>query len=93
MHHSQRICHLLSLSLLTHVPDLWNCICSNVNPFLPITTEYYTECQAFFPVVRIGCVAPPPFGYTGRETPACGGRGLGDPIPTKGILVYYNSTC
>jgi hypothetical protein len=82
----------------------------NTLPFLAPTE--YTECHAFFSVVSSesgppthhpqGSVAPPPFGSTGGDTLACGGRhtrlrgmGLGDPIPTHGqtlrvLYVYYN---
>ncbi len=67
------------MSLSLHVPDLWDCIIySNVNPFLPITKEY-TECQAFFPVVRIGCVAPPP---------PLDPRGVGGPKSGEGYSMY-----
>jgi hypothetical protein len=87
MHHSQRICHLLSLSLLTYVPDLWDCINSNVNPFLPVTTEYCIQsARLSFPLSELAVLLLPPFESKGRDTPACGGRGLEDPIPTKGIL-------
>jgi hypothetical protein len=57
----------------------------------------YTECQAFFPVVRIGSpprplgsVAPPPFGSQGGATLTCGGGGWEDPIPTKGQTLWYS---
>jgi hypothetical protein len=46
----------------------------------------YTECQAFFPVVRmefphpLRSVAPPPFGSKGRDTLACWGGGKGPNI-------------
>jgi hypothetical protein len=53
-----------------------------------------TECQAFLPVVRIGCprfprrqesVAP----QGGRHT-RLWGRGWGDPIPTMGRTLWYS---
>jgi hypothetical protein len=54
------------------------------------TTEY-TECQAFFTVVRIGSPEPltskgvlrsPPFGSKGGDTLACGGGGGGTLLTT-----------
>ncbi len=59
------------------------------------TTEY-TECQAFFPVVRIGSphppgsVAPPPFGSNGGGTFACEGENGGPNYEAgTGTLVLY----
>jgi hypothetical protein len=62
----------------------------------------YRECQAFFPVVRIGSplphpqgnvAPPPPFGSKGRDTLACGiGGGGGGPILTNGQTLWYSGT-
>jgi hypothetical protein len=57
------------------------CVITNIR----IITEY-TECQDFFPVIRIGSLptphpqgsaAPSPFGFKGGDTLACGGGGGG----------------
>ncbi len=56
-----------------------------------------TECQAFFPVVRIGSpprqpqgsVAPPPFGSEG-ETHSLAGKGVGGPKSDEGT---HSGTC
>ncbi len=63
---------------------------------ISICTEY-TECQAFFPVVRIGSPHPltrqwllllPPLGPRGSHT-RLREKGWGDPIPTKGQALWY----
>jgi len=52
---------------------------------LPLTE--YTECQAFYPVVRIGT---PPLPLCPRgETYSLAGDGVGDPIPTMGQTLWY----
>ncbi len=60
-----------------------------------LCTEY-TECQAFYPVVRIGSSppprSPPPLGTREWDKLACerGGGGWGDPVPTMGQTLSYS---
>ncbi len=70
--------------------DFWTCALIG---WCFLCTEY-TECQALYPVVRIGYsppLAPPPLWVQGRESKlACGGGGWGDPVSTMGQTPSYS---
>jgi hypothetical protein len=59
----------------------------------------YSECQAFYPVVRIGspiqspareCWSSPPLWVQGGRHTRLPGRGSEDPIPTMGQTLWYS---
>ncbi len=90
MHHSQRIWNLLSLSL--HVPDLWDCIYSNVNPFLPHHRVYRVP---GFLSSRPNwvCCSSPPLSPRGETHPLAGEGGWGTLFRRRVFYVYCNPTC
>jgi hypothetical protein len=67
--------------------------------WLSCSLVQYTECQAFYPVIRIGipptpspvreCCSPA-LGSRGRHTHQGGGGGMGEPIPTMEQTLWYS---
>ncbi len=82
MHHSQRICHLLSLSLLTNVPDLWDCIYSNVNPFY-LSPQSIQSARLSFPSSELVVLGP-----FGERHTHLRGEGVGGPNSEEEYFMY-----